>query len=850
MWWSRLGAALCFASVLLVLHAATAQVLGRQADSALVTFRIIVVSTEAAARTVLERLTAKADFEAIARAESIDPSSAQGGRLGPVALSQLRPELRPLLARLGINDIGGPVQVPFGFAVIQRLPPGAAAQPIAATEFGGLDASGSVQPTVSLDGLSEANSVLQQFPKARDWNMKPQDICRAREGSLRQAIASLTAFVTKWPDTPGGRPIDLIQSYVALGQLHAYEGRLNETITQLERAYPRARAALPDAVGQVEEMLGIAHWHRAGIANDVFRRPGDRCLLPRPMPYAMTRDAEKAIDYFTRALTGRPQDYELRWLLNLAYMTTGGYPSKVPAAHLVPPAAFESAAPMARFTDVAAEAGLDSFSSAGGVVVDDFDGDGVFEILTSNFASCGPMQLFARSADGRFVNRASQAGLTDQLGGLNLVQADYDNDGCRDVLVLRGGWETAQRNSLLRGSCKGTFTDVTDAAGLASPPTATQTAAWADIDNDGWLDLFVGNEDRPAQLFHNQRDGRFVDIAAAAGVARTAFTKGVAAGDIDNDGDVDFYLSNFRGGNFLYRNNGNRTFSEVAAALGAPGPDRGFPTWFFDYDNDGWDDLLVSSYYLSVAEAARSVAGAPLNAHTLRLYRNVGGRFEDATVGAGLAKVYMTMGSNFGDVDNDGFLDVYLGTGSPSYGSTMGSVLLRNDGGRRFLDVTAASGTGELHKGHGVAFADLDRDGDLDLSFKVGGATPGDAHAFRLFENPGHGNDWLGLHLVGATSNRSAIGARITVTVEATDGTRRRIHRTVNSGGSFGASPLEQHVGLGSGVARVDVELAWPASRVRQRFERVRPNQTIEVREAADGYTTLARPRLPLRRGA
>ena len=339
-----------------------------------------------------------------------------------------------------------------------------------------------------------------------------------------------------------------------------------------------------------------------------------------------------------------------------------------------------------------------------------------------------------------------------------------------------------------------------------------------------------------------------MDIGPAAGVARTAFTKGVAAGDIDNDGDVDFYLSNFRGGNFLYRNNGNLTFTEVGAALGVSGPEQGFPTWFFDFDNDGWEDLLISSYYLSVSEAAKSIAGAPVNAHTMRLYRNVGGRFEDVTAQARLDRVYMSMGSNFGDVDNDGFLDVYLGLGSPSYGSTMGAVLLRNDRGRRFLDVTAASGTGELHKGHGVAFSDLDRDGDLDLAFKVGGAAPGDAHAFRLFKNPGHGNDWLGLRLAGVQSNRAAIGARITVTVTGPDGAPRRIHRSVNSGGSFGASPLEQHIGLGPGAVRVDVDVAWPASGTRQRFENVRKNQVIAIQERAEAYTTLVRPALPLGR--
>src|SRR5690606_17788296 len=127
---------------------------------------------------------------------------------------------------------------------------------------------------------------------------------------------------------------------------------------------------------------------------------------------------------------------------------------------------------------------------------------------------------------------------------------------------------------------------------------------------------------------------------------------------------------------------------------------------------------------------------------------------------------------------------------SPSYVTTVGSVLLHNRDGRAFADVTASTGTGELHKGHGVAFADLDDDGDQEIVFEVGGATPGDRHAIRLFENPGTENNWLSVRLVGSGSNRSAIGARITVTTRDASGGLRQIHRAVTSGGSFGGSPL------------------------------------------------------------
>ena len=201
----------------------------------------------------------------------------------------------------------------------------------------------------------------------------------------------------------------------------------------------------------------------------------------------------------------------------------------------------------------------------------------------------------------------------------------------------------------------------------------------------------------------------------------------------------------------------------------------------------------------------------------------------------------MPMGANFGDIDNDGYLDMYLGTGDPTYGSLVPNVLLHNKEGKRFVDISASSGTGELHKGHGVAFADIDNDGDEDILTVIGGAAPGDSHAFRLFENPGHGNDWISLRLVGVKSNRSAIGARIQVTVKDEGQAARTVYRTVGSGGSFGASPLEQHIGLGKAAQIESIEIRWPGSGTRQRLTGVAKNQAIEITEGAAEYKKLAR---------
>jgi len=816
-----------------------------------VSFRIIVVSSADRASQVIERLKQGADFATLARTESLDPSAAQGGLIGPIALSELRADLQRALRSLAPGGISGVLSMPTGFAVVTRVE-AATGPTIRGREILALSAVSSVKATVSVDGFAEAHTALNNLPKPADWNQDPRSICEYRQQAVDRVKTSLARILA--PEAAAARaaftPLEIMEGHVSYGQLHAYTGDMGQALEQFRQAQALARSASSGSLPHLNQMIGVAHLHKAQMDNEIFRRPGDRCLLPRVPgpPLKATADFEAAITTFLALLEASPDDVEVKWLLNAAYMATGGYPSRVPARHLISPGAFDSPEDVGRFVDVSSASGVESFSSAGGVIIDDFDNDGRLEILTSNFDSCGAMQLFRRDANGAFVDQAAQAGLGTQVGGLNLVQADFDNDGCKDVLVMRGGWELAQRRSLLRNNCNGTFTDVTAAAGLLTPVTSSQTAVWADIDNDGRVDLFVGNEDAPSQLFHNKGNGTFVDIAKAAGVARTAFTKAVTSGDYDNNGFPDLYVSNFRDGNLLYRNNGDRTFTEVSRAAGVVGADRGFPAWFFDYDNDGWDDLFASSYYLSIEESARSYLKLPQNAATMKLYRNAGdGTFLDVTASANLDKVLMPMGSNFGDIDNDGFLDIYLGTGSPSYVSLVPSMLLRNKGGKSFVDVTISSGTGEMHKGHGVAFADLDNDGDQEIAFKVGGATPGDAHAFRLFENPGHGNDWIGLNLVGVKSNRAALGARIKVTVEDGTGARRQIHRTVTSGGSFGASPLAQHIGLGKSARIVEVEVRWPTSGTRQAFVDVASNQVIEIREMATSYKPLNRPKLPLR---
>jgi tetratricopeptide (TPR) repeat protein len=810
--------------------------------------QIIVVPSAAEAQQVLERLKTGEDFATLAKQRSIDPTADGGGYMGNVDPAGLRPELRNALTTLTAGKISGIIKIPSGYAILKVLPEGTSAVGTNsnATPRLPLAATGSIRYLPSVGGKGEADLALRYYPKPENWGQDLQALCSVRKKSLSSATEQLEkdSSLMSFDTTLQGSPLDKIESHYALANLYAYQGIMNKAVAEWESAYQIAAAQLPGAMPELEEVLGTAYLHKSEMDNDVYGNPGSRCIFPPQagVRYQKTEASQKSIEFLSKYLARNPNALDVRWLLNLAYVTLGSYPDGVPKNYLIPPSAFMSTEQVKRFVDVAPAAGIKLFSESGGLIVDDFDNDGLLDVVTSDYDQCGAMHFFHNNGDGTFTDRTVAAGLGAQLGGLNLLQADYNNDGCVDILVLRGGWEFPQRKSLLRNNCDGTFTDVTKASGLAEPATSTQTAVWADIDNDGFLDLLVGSENGPTQLFHNNGDGTFEEISHSAGIDEVAFTKGVAATDYDNDGYVDFYVSNLNGNNFLYHNNHDRTFTEVAQKAGVQKPWQSFATWFFDYDNDGWPDLFVTSYYVSSDESIRTYLGLPHNAETLKLYRNMGdGTFRDVTAEAGLDKVFMPMGANFGDIDNDGYLDLYLGTGNPAYGSLLPNVLLRNKEGKSFVDVTASSGTGELHKGHAVAFADIDNDGDEDLLTEIGGAVPGDRHAFRLFENPGNGNDWISLHLVGVKTNRSAIGARIKLTVENEGHGSRSIYRTVGSGGSFGASPLQQHIGLGKSARLLDIEIWWPTSNTRQHFHDVQKNQFLEIKEFAKNFSKLER---------
>ena len=573
--------------------------------------------------------------------------------------------------------------------------------------------------------------------------------------------------------------------------------------------------------------LGMAHLRYGETQNCALRHTSESCILPiRGNGIHVDQDpSRRAIGYFLEALArarpGTDPYLSSQWLLNIAYMTVDDYPEEVPTNFLIPPESLASDADFPRFDNVAGRAGLDTFSLSGSVVVEDFDLDGYLDLLVSGYHPTAQLQLFLNDEDGTFSEHTDAAGIVGILGGLNMVQGDYDNDGDMDVLLLRGAWLGAggrHPNSLLENNGDGTFTDVTFETGLGEDHLPTQTAAWADYDNDGDLDLYIGNETNEkltalCQLFENQGDGTFVDVASRAGVTNGRFTKAVVWGDYDGDGFMDLYVSNLDGDNRLYRNQANGTFTDVAPAQGLLEPTRSFPAWFWDFDNDGVLDIYVSAYEAIIKDIASAYLGLPFDVEVAKLYRGNGaGGFDEVSSERGLAEPSAPMGSNFGDLDGDGYLDFYLGTGYPPYFALMPNVMYWNRSGERFDDVTTAGGFGHLQKGHGVAFLDFDNDGDADLFEQMGGALAGDKFNDVLYENPGFGHHWLVVELIGVGANRAAIGARIHVRVFDA-GRSRSIYKHVNSGGSFGASSVRrQLIGLGK-AERIDaVEISWPGS--------------------------------------
>ncbi len=700
-------------------------------------------------------------------------------------------------------------------------------------------------------GYSSVFTSMSLAPWSADASMK--EYAETYLNAVPQGIAAIN-----WHLERGFHPIMLLQ----MASLYQASGDTASAYQTLEELQSRIMGTEHEApwLYTVIFYKGATALRMGENENCILCRGESSCIFPIAAAAYHTKPSGSrlAIQHFTEYLERFPEDLGVKWLLNLAHMTLGEHPEKVDPRYLLPLDHCEkSEFDLGKFRDVGHLVGVNRLNQSGGAILDDFDNDGLLDFVVTCWAPSEPMAFYRNLGDGKMEDRTKAAGLEEQLGGLYCVQTDYNNDGYLDIFIPRGSWlplELSQRPSLMRNNRDGTFTDVTREAGLMTPTNST-SASWADYDNDGWLDLFMCCKNQPCLLYRNKRDGTFEEVVARSGLPTDLIQcLGSAWIDIDNDGYSELFVNissglvglGGKGVARLFYNNRDGTFTECTKERGIDGPVSGFSCWAFDFDNDGWLDIFATSGSHTLDQVVQGLLDLPCDQkNTAKLYRNLAGKgFQDVTQEAGLGKVYSPMGSNFGDLDNDGYLDFYLATGDPSIATLVPNRLFKNVDGKRFAEITGTSRTGHLQKGHGVAFGDWDRNGTEDLFVQLGGAIHGDRYHNVLFQNPGHGNNWLSVKLIGEKSNKAAIGARIKVVTTGDE--PFTVHRHVTSGSSFGANPLEQHFGLGQADRVAELEIHWPTTGETQIFRDLDVNQSVVVTEFAQDYQRRSWQPIPL----
>ena len=470
------------------------------------------------------------------------------------------------------------------------------------------------------------------------------------------------------------------------------------------------------------------------------------------------------------------------------------------------------------FTDVTEKSGLARTGWQTGVCVGDYDNDGWDDLFCSFW---GQNILFHNNGDGTFTDVTARAGLQQDRvrWGVGCTWLDYDRDGRLDLFVcnyiqldlakvpLPGEmkfceWKgvpvlcgprglPADTNLLYHNNGDGTFTDVSEKAGILKPgPRYAISAVSYDFDNDGWPDIYVSVDSEPSILYQNNHDGTFADNAVMAGCAydingHEQAGMGIAVGDYDCDGWLDIYKTNFIDDTCdLYHNNGDGSFTDVTFPAGI-GVNSKYVCWgcgFVDYDNDGWPDILQVNGHVYPEVDSRHV-GQPFKNPRI-VYHNLGnGRFKDvsAEMGPGIAERYSSRGAAFGDYDNDGDVDALVLNMNdlPS--------LLRNDGGNK--------------------------------------------------------NNWIKIKLVGTQCNRTAIGARARVVA----GAHSQINEVASGGSVMSQSDLRLHFGLGQATVVDLLEVTWPTTRKVERFTRLKANQILTIREGEGIASALTPRRDPLK---
>ena len=488
-----------------------------------------------------------------------------------------------------------------------------------------------------------------------------------------------------------------------------------------------------------------------------------------------------------------------------------------------------------RFVDIGRTVGLGDRGKGRGSTWADLDGDGDLDLIVGSqeFTSVAYYATGELGGPLRYRRAPVAEGIGDYDSGYTNLVGDLNGDGHVDVYGIRGGYQNDRDgfdpNVLLLGGggAEGVrrFTEAGFDAGAADAGQGF-SGTLADLDADGDLDIYVVNYQGPNRLLLNRGDATFDEVGATAGVDDAGGGQGIAAGDVDGDGDTDLFVANKHDrklpgepGNVLYLNDGPGSdgvprFREVAAAAGVRGDGNSFAPVFADLDRDGDLDLFVASFNFWTGRAHRTWDGEPGVPH--RLYRNDGvgedgvPRFTEIGEAAGITAIGGSMGVSAGDLDNDGWIDIYVSLGGPELGRREPDLVLRNQGGMKFQEVGRAWDIANPGRSHGVTMVDVDEDGDLDIYVPNGAFYPGDGAPDRFYRNDSAAGHWLQVRLQGPQGNPTAIGSR--VTVRAGDAL---LVRELQAGSGFcSQDPPYLHFGLGDAASYDSLEVRWPDGRV------------------------------------
>lgn len=580
------------------------------------------------------------------------------------------------------------------------------------------------------------------------------------------------------------------------------------------------------------ELLAVAYLRHGENENCVTNHNSESCIVPlKGNAIHRKRDgSEQAMKLYKMLLEAYPDDVQIRWLFNIAAMTLGEFPQEVPEKYRIDLFALDvKNVNFSPLKNAASELGVDVKGLSGAGIIEDFNGDGFMDIFASSYGINNNVSLFFSDGKGGFIDMTDSSHLRGITGGLNAKQADFNNDGFIDILLLRGAWldEGGEwPNSLLRNNGDGTFSDITFKAGMASSFYPTETASWADVNNDGWVDVFIANENNPknaypCELFINNGDGTFTDKAKDWGMdGNFGYAKAANFADFNNDGWMDLFLGSLGQPNYLFMNrgkqpNGEIKFENIASQAGVTLPNMSFPAIVVDFDNNGYPDILSTSFPLDrldyvAQDVGEEMLGITNKVEKTKLFLNQGNEtFKDVSKEWNIDKMIYAMGFNAGDLNNDGWMDVYAGTGAFAFTTLVPNRVFLNRKGKGFDEVTTSSGMGHLQKGHGIGFGDLDNDGDQDVYITLGGAVEGDDAHNALFINENQNNNWLRIELLGK-EKANCVGARVRVSVIMPSGKKQDLFHTVGDGGTFGSNSLSLEIGLGIAQKVEEIRIDWP----------------------------------------